>query len=439
MPGGARKNVTRAMTVPVSKVTETEVNGVRVPVKRVGACRKCWDISGKWVKLILPLALITICGIVAVQQLSSPVLEACKWMQDNKPGSLFLYVLLFTLWVTVCLSQSILTLASGYIYGFWLGWLISTVGMFFAVVASLIIVRLCIDGVCRKKEDDLQVNRNTTTVNATIVDENINSNVKLQGDVSNSDSNRYLESKSGDVEDISVEGDNTDNDNDDNKTLFPPPNPNDTWGDVSSLSMRTRMRRWLIGKFDSIRVFEKMMTGEDARPFYAILMIRLTYVPTFAKNYGLAVLDAPVFELLSATTVSAIYACGVFSYIGSAMSSLVEAIGASDEPPTGPDGEPIKDDTPTKNPAANLIKYIPMVSGLVLSVVMICVIKRQVKLEVKKAKIEEEERERARWAAEDEAKNAMVITQSNSHPEIGVEVVEIQTRRSNVEGVKLVT
>ena len=50
-----------------------------------------------------------------------------------------------------------------------------------------------------------------------------------------------------------------------------------------------------------MKVLNKMIVHE---PFKACLLVRATYVPTFAKNYGLACLDAPLRELFAATVLT---------------------------------------------------------------------------------------------------------------------------------------
>jgi uncharacterized membrane protein YdjX (TVP38/TMEM64 family) len=54
---------------------------------------------------------------------------------------------------------------------------------------------------------------------------------------------------------------------------------------------RDKWREWLFEKFDKIRVFNDLIAE---RPYFAVTMIRLTLLPTFAKNYGLAIIGAPL-------------------------------------------------------------------------------------------------------------------------------------------------
>jgi hypothetical protein len=147
------------------------------------------------------------------------------------------------------------------------------------------------------------------------------------------------------------------------------------------------MRLWLINEYPSIEVLEGMMS---TRPFFSILMIRLMYVPTFAKNYGLAVLDAPVGHLVAATGAGALYSCGVFCYIGSVASSLAESLSSESGDAAGAAEESAGD---------KALKYGPMVSALLVTVAVVVVVRRMVKKRIRQAGIEADAE---RWRAQEE-------------------------------------
>ena len=69
------------------------------------------------------------------------VIAALEYLQDNQPASLFYFILVFVVWVLLCLSKSIMVVAGGYIYGIGLSLLCSVVGMVLASMFSYLVVK----------------------------------------------------------------------------------------------------------------------------------------------------------------------------------------------------------------------------------------------------------------------------------------------------------
>jgi hypothetical protein len=63
----------------------------------------------------------------------------------------------------------------------------------------------------------------------------------------------------------------------------------------------------------------------STNPFVASLALRMLYVPSWVKNYGLAVLDVELTPLLVASLASSAFYCLAFCYIGSTIDTLADA------------------------------------------------------------------------------------------------------------------
>jgi len=123
---------------------------------------------------------------------------------------------------------------------------------------------------------------------------------------------------------------------------------------------RQRFRNWLLIKFPSMAMLNRMIKTE---PFKVSLLIRLTYLPTFAKNYGLASLDTPLLPLVGATVLSSCFYCVIFCYLGSVLSSVEEIAGGSK----------------SKSP----LEYMMMSVGLLLTLGVLVIVRHKVKQEAR--------------------------------------------------------
>jgi len=136
---------------------------------------------------------------------------------------------------------------------------------------------------------------------------------------------------------------------------------------------RNKVKSWLLNKYTGVRVANQMM---KMRPLGASVLLRFMYVPSWLKNYGLAVLDVPIKELLIAGLASSTLYCAAFCYIGSTIDELANVISGKT----------------TSGSAGNNVKIAVMVGSVVLTVLVLVGfgvrIRRYVKEEEKK--LEEE-------------------------------------------------
>ena len=121
----------------------------------------------------------------------------------------------------------------------------------------------------------------------------------------------------------------------------------------------------------------------EEEPYKAITMIRFTLIPTFAKNYGLAALDAPISGIVVGNIVSGLFFGSVFCYMGQAAKSLSELVGA-EEKTAMEDAELLADEEIVKE-ANPLVQYASITAGLVFTLIAMVVIKRRVREEIAKS------------------------------------------------------
>jgi uncharacterized membrane protein YdjX (TVP38/TMEM64 family) len=86
---------------------------------------------------------------------------------------------------------------------------------------------------------------------------------------------------------------------------------------------RQRLRAYLLREYLEVRVINDMMKTE---PFRAILLIKMSLLPTWLKSYSLATIDAPTGWHLLAQLISGSFYSALYVYLGTAASSIVEAV-----------------------------------------------------------------------------------------------------------------
>lgn len=83
------------------------------------------------------------------------------------------------------------------------------------------------------------------------------------------------------------------------------------------------LQKRIIAKYPIMKAFNKAIEEEG---FKVILMIRVTYLPMLIKNYGLAVLDVPIWKIVSASLAAGVPFAAVWAGVGASSKNISEIL-----------------------------------------------------------------------------------------------------------------